>query len=110
MLEKVLHLTQHSRRLATLADVTAAIAAALSSGSMFFSDLERNQVDANALAVLRYLAAQGEAATVSETVLASQFGDGWVEAIALLSRRELLELTPSGYCFQVELIRRWFTQ
>ena len=98
------------RRLATLADVTAAIAAALSSGSMFFSDLERNQVDANALAVLRYLAAQGEAATVSETVLASQFGDGWVEAIALLSRRELLELTPSGYCFQVELIRRWFTQ
>jgi len=98
------------RRLATLADVEAAVPEALSSGSMFFSDLERNQVDANALAVLRYLAAQGDAATVSETVLASQFGDGWVEAIALLCKRELIELTSSGYHFQVELIRRWFTQ
>lgn len=97
------------RRLATLADVEAAIPAALGSGSMFFSDIERNQIDANALAVLRHLAAQGEGATVSETALCQQFPDRWRAAIDLLSRRELIELTPNGYCFQVELIRRWFT-
>jgi hypothetical protein len=98
------------RCLATLANVEAAIPTALSSGSMFFSDIERNQVDANALKVLRYLAAQGEAATVSEMVLANQFPDGWREAIDHLQRRELIELTDNGYRFQVELIRRWFIQ
>lgn len=41
------------RRLATVADVEAAILEALRSGSMFFIDIERNQVDAHALAVLR---------------------------------------------------------
>jgi hypothetical protein len=96
------------RRLATLADVETAIPTALSSGSMFFSDIERNQVDAPALAVLRYLAAHGEGVTVSPTALSSQFPEGWTTAIDLLSKRELIELTPNGYRFHVELIRRWF--
>jgi hypothetical protein len=43
------------RRLATLADVEAAIPEALNSGSMFFSDIERNQVDANGRSILCYL-------------------------------------------------------
>jgi len=97
------------RRLATLTDVEAAIPEALSSGSMFFSDIERNQVGANMPSILRYLAAQGEGATVSQTALASQFSDHWAKAINLLSKRELIEPTNSGYRFQVELIRRWFT-
>jgi len=97
------------RRLATLVDVEAAIPEALSSGSLFFSDIERNQVNAPALPVLRYLAAQGEGATVSQTALSSQFPDSWAEAIDLLLRRELIELNLNGYRFQVELIRRWFT-
>lgn len=67
-----------------------------------------DRVSHQSLAILRYLAAQGEAATVSETVLASQFADGWVEAIALLCKRELIKLTSNGYRFQVELIRQWF--
>ncbi|MEQ9624932.1 MAG: hypothetical protein RLO37_23715 [Coleofasciculus chthonoplastes F1-TOW-03] len=33
------------RRLATVVDVEAAIPEALSSGSFFFADIERNQVD-----------------------------------------------------------------
>lgn len=98
------------RRLATLADVAAAIPAALSSGSMFFSDIERNQVDAPALAVLRYLAAQGEGTTISPTALSRQFSEGWTTAIDLLSKRELIELSSNGYRFQVELIRRWFAR
>ncbi|MEO1209251.1 MAG: AAA family ATPase [Cyanobacteria bacterium J06638_20] len=98
------------RRLATLADVEAAIPEALSSGSMFFSDIEGNQVDSGALAVLRYIAAHGESATVGETALENQFSDGWRGAIGLLVKRELLERVPSGYKFQVELIRQWFAQ
>lgn len=95
------------RRLATLADVEAAIPEALSSGSMFFSDID-HQINANALAVLRDLAAEGSA--VSRATLLSRFPHNWQEAIDLLSRRELIELTPDGYRFQVELIRRWFTR
>jgi hypothetical protein len=98
------------RRLATLADVEAAIPEALSSGSMFFSDIERNQIDVGTLSVLRYVAAQGEGATISQKSLISEFPDGWRDAIDLLQKRELIELTSSGYRFQVELIRRWFTR
>lgn len=98
------------RRLATLADVEAAIPEALSSGSMFFSDIERNQANANALAILRCIAAQGEEATISQATLTKQFPNSWEETIDLLLKRELIELTSSGYRFQVELIRRWFTR
>jgi hypothetical protein len=104
------------RRLATLADVEAAIPEALQSGSMFFSDIERNQLDAPALAVLRYCAQQGEAAIISKSALEQQFSaglegsitSGASEAIDLLLRRELIEHQPSGYSVQLELIRRWF--
>ena len=47
------------RRLARLADVEAAATEALSHGSFFFADIERNQVDADSLAILRTLAVQG---------------------------------------------------
>jgi hypothetical protein len=98
------------RRLATLADVETASSQALSSGSMFFSDIEGNQIDAKALAVLQYLAAKGEGATIDPPTLLVQFPDSWEAAIDLLLKRELIERTPSGYRFQVELIRRWFVQ
>jgi hypothetical protein len=95
------------RRLATLANVEAAIPAALEHGSMFFSDIERNQLDAQSLQVLRYFAQQGEAATISKSELEQQFSVGLDGAIDLLLRRELLEIQPAGYCIQLELIRRW---
>ncbi|MEM9088186.1 MAG: AAA family ATPase [Cyanobacteria bacterium P01_F01_bin.53] len=112
------------RRLATLADVEAAIPEALSSGSMFFSDIERNQVDAPALAILRYIAAQGEGASISKSALAehllkasAQTGLNAINseeiknALSLLLRRELIETTePDHYRIQIELFRRWFAQ
>ncbi|MEL6814115.1 MAG: AAA family ATPase [Cyanobacteria bacterium J06598_3] len=105
------------RRLATLADVEAAIPEALSSGSMFFSDIERNQVDEQALAILRYIAAQGEGTSVSESALAQHCSQalGDIEAIknalSLLLRRELVETTDTDhYRIQIELFRRWFAQ
>ncbi len=98
------------RRLATLADVEAAIPEALAHGSMFFSDIERNQLDDSALAVLRYCAQQGEGAIISKLALKQQFVVGVEESIDLLLRRELIETQPSGYSIQLELIRRWFSQ
>lgn len=77
-------------------------------GGLQFSGIERNQVDATALNLLRYLVAQGEGGTVDETAIARQLLAGWQGAVELLSQRELIELTPTGYRFQVELIRCWF--
>jgi hypothetical protein len=101
------------RRLATLADVEAAIPAALEHGSMFFSDIEVNQLDTHSLKVLRYFAQQGEGATISSADLAAYFtgaeiAEGLSGSIELLLRRELIETKPSGYSIQLELIRRWF--
>jgi hypothetical protein len=96
------------RRLATLADVEAAIPAALEHGSMFFSDIERNQLETQSLQVLRYFAQQGEAATISKSELEQRFSAGLEGAIELLLRREIIETKPSGYSIQLELIRRWF--
>ena len=42
--------------------------------------------------------------------LAHHFPDELDLTLALLTRRELIELTDVGYRFQVELIRRWFAQ
>jgi hypothetical protein len=98
------------RRLARLADVEAAVPEALGSGSFFFADIERNQVDAAGLAVLRYVAMQGEGSAVSREDLAGQLSDthDLDQVLPLLTRRELIEAIDGGYRFQVELIRRWF--
>jgi AAA+ ATPase superfamily predicted ATPase len=98
------------RRLATLADVEAAVPEALSSGSFFFADIQNNQVDAAGLAILRFLAAQGEGAIVSINTILQQLRDVSESAFELLLQRELIEEVGDGFRFQVELIRRWFVQ
>jgi hypothetical protein len=95
------------RRLATLADVEAAIPEALSVGSFFFADIQSNQADAAGLAILQFLAARGEGATVSRLTILQHFPDK-SDALNLLLQRELIEEVSEGYRFQVELIRRWF--
>jgi len=87
--------------------VGAAVPEALSHGSFFFADIQQNQVDAAGLALLRFLAAQGEGAVVSREDLARQFPDELDRTLDLLTRRELIEPANGGYRFQVELIRRW---
>ncbi len=64
------------RRLACLSDVEAAVPEALSHGSFFFADIEWNQVNATELALLRFLAAQGEGTVVSQDIMARQFPGG----------------------------------
>jgi len=95
------------RRRATLADVEAAIPEALSVGSFFFADIQSNQADAAGLAILQFLAARGEGATVTRLTILQYFPDK-SDAINLLLQRELIEEVSEGYRFQVELIRRWF--
>ena len=95
------------RRLATVADVEAAVPEALSTGSFFFADIQNNQIDALGLAILRHIAARGEGATVSRKTIAQQFPD-CNRALNLLLQRELIEEIEDSYRFQVELIGRWF--
>jgi predicted ATPase len=98
------------RRLANLADVETAAPAALSHGSFFFADIQRNQLDSLAPEILRWLALQGEGATVDLAGLSRHFPTGLEEGLATLTRRQLIEPANGGYRFQVELIRRWFAQ
>ncbi|WP_179068567.1 hypothetical protein [Nostoc sp. C052] len=95
------------RRLATLADVEAAIPKALKSGVFFFADIQNNQVDATGQAILGFIAVQGEGAIVSRQTLLQQFPYADI-TFKLLLQRELIEEVDDGYSFQVELIRRWF--
>lgn len=97
------------RRLATLADVEAAIPKALSSGRFFFADIQNNQVNATEVAILYLLAAQGEKAKTNRQIISQQFPDECDRSLNLLLQRELIEEVDNGYRFQVELIRRWFT-
>ena len=95
------------RRLATVADVEAAVPEALSTGSFFFADIQNNQIDALGLAILRHIAARGEGATVPRKTIVQQFSD-CNSTLNLLLQRELIEEIDNSYRFQVELIRRWF--
>ncbi len=97
------------RRLATLADVEAAIPEALSVGSFFFADIQNNQVDATGLEILRFIATKGEKAIISKETIALKFQNvDYSSAMTLLLQRDLIEEKNDSYCFQVELIRRWF--
>jgi hypothetical protein len=98
------------RRRACLADVEVAVPEALSHGSFFFADIERNQVDAAGLALLRFLATKGEGAVVSRQDLTHQVTDELGLSLTLPLQRDLIESVNGGYRFQVELIRRWFAQ
>jgi hypothetical protein len=98
------------RRLARFADVETAVPRALLHGSMFFVDIQRNQVDATGRALLHVLATHGAQTVVPRAVLAETFPQELDQTLAQLIRRELVEAVEGGYRFQVELTRRWFAQ
>lgn len=97
------------RNLVQKTDVEAAIGNAFKSGKNFFNHVT-NRSDAEQ-AVLRFLAAQGEGAIVSQQTLAEHCEQDSLENIlSSLVQYELIESTDKGYRFQVEFIRRWFTE
>jgi tetratricopeptide (TPR) repeat protein len=66
---------------------------------------------ASSLAVLHFLAAQGEGAIVNQVQLAANFPEQLDASLQNLLQRELIEIVEDGgYRIQVELIRRWFTK
>jgi hypothetical protein len=98
------------RHLVQISDVEAAIPGALQNGRFFLSDIRNNQIKTKtALAMLKYIAVQGEAAIVSEQELQAQFPEDFEASKANLLQRELIEeIGENAYRFQVELIRRYF--
>jgi hypothetical protein len=61
--------------------------------------------------LLHLLARQGENALMPIANLAQYYDpDQLATSLTNLVEQELLELTPTGYRFQVELIRRWFVK
>jgi hypothetical protein len=100
-----------TRWTAQIADIEAAIPKVLNSGKLFFNDIEENQIYASSLAVLHFLAAQGEGAIVNQVQLAANFPEQLDASLQNLLQRELIEIVEDGgYRIQVELIRRWFTK
>jgi hypothetical protein len=98
------------RRQATLEDVEEAVPRALQSGTLFFSDIEHNQVDQSSLALLRLIAAREERTFARKGHLRKEFDGDFDAALGTLTRRELIEPARGGYRCQVELIRRWFAR
>lgn len=60
--------------------------------------------------MLRLLASRGEGAQMTPEMWMQHFPGGVEAAIEQLLHRDLIELVPGGYRFQVELIRRWFAR
>ena len=103
------------RRLATLADVEAAVTEALSTSDFFFADIQNNQVNAVGLEILRFIAARGERAIVNKNTILQEVSGVSESDFQQLLQRELVEEVRNeevgdGYRFQVELIRRWFAR
>ncbi|MBK8986107.1 MAG: ATP-binding protein [Chloroflexi bacterium] len=98
------------RRLARVADVETAVSEALQHGSFFFADIEQNQVDVVGREVLRLMATSGEGEVTPRQKLVAYVPSlmALEESLVYLQRRELIEAVGDGYCFQVELVRRWF--
>ncbi len=99
------------RRLATIEDVEIAASETLQRGQQFFADIEYNQIPAEAIELLRFLAAPGSENRRTRAHLSLQFGEACdLETLLVkLTQRELIEEVDGQWQFQVELIRRWFT-
>ncbi|MCL4868469.1 MAG: ATP-binding protein [Anaerolineae bacterium] len=98
-----------NRRLAQVEDVNAAAPLALTHGSFFFADIERNQVSGDGLAFLRWLARQGEAAAVTPAQITTWQSESDPTTLLLpLFQRELIEQVDGTYRFQIPLIQHWF--
>ena len=94
------------RRQVEIADVEAAVPQVLETVKLFFTEILKNEIDANEQRVLRHLAAAEESAVLNQTnpILSPA---QWQMTLSQLLQRELIEsVDGNSYRFQVELIRR----
>jgi hypothetical protein len=96
------------RRFVRVGDVEEAVPRALERGVFLFADIRRNQIGAAEGTFLHRLATRGEGEVIPEGQVAELVSLSAGASLDLLIRRDLLEKVEGGYCFQVELIRRWF--
>jgi hypothetical protein len=93
-----------------LDDVEVAICRSLVQGTLFiFVNIEQ-MVGEVGRDVLSFMALRGENVVTEREDLARRFPENLEKTIDLLLTRDLIERTESGYRFQVEMIRRWFTR
>ena len=99
------------RRLASVEDVETAAGSALEVGSMFFADIQWNQIGERERELLRALAGLGDGSFVAAGEMAIRHANGETDAaLSRLEQRGLIERSSEGYRFRVELIRRWFAR
>ena len=97
------------RFVVTVEDVETAVPSALQRGTLFFADIEVNQLRPEEAQFLRQLSQKGEGFVIEKGSVATLPGfsspDGVVSNLLL---REILRETAVGYQFHNEMIRRWF--
>jgi hypothetical protein len=88
--------------------VETAVSLALERGSLFFADLERNQINEPARQITSWLAESKQ--PLSREYLETRMAEPLLEsALAILLRREvLIHKDGAGFDFQNGLLRRWF--
>ncbi len=101
---------ESQRYQATTVDVEQAATQALQSGSFFFFDIVNSQIPTGSAKMLAHLARLGENHAISCDDWRGKFPEYFEQNLTALLRRDLVELSPQGYRFQIELVRRWFSQ
>lgn len=99
---------EEQRFLATRQDVEAAVEPALFEASFFFAEMTTNQISPEGNAALKALAQRGRGAVQPLSKIAHLPIFDEPQLWSQLARRDLVELTPHGYRFQIELMRRYF--
>jgi len=97
-----------TRYLAQKEDVEKAIPKTLEISKYYFLDIIEKRSSAEKK-LLSFLANKGEGAEISRAVL-SEHCENIDEVLSNLVERQLIEETADGFRFQVELIRRFFSQ
>jgi hypothetical protein len=90
-------------------DIEQVVPRALKSASLFFLDIQNNQIQPQAARLLQTLARLGPGAVVNPDRWNKDDPDSFDEALSNLLQRDLVEAAPGGFRFQIELIRRWFS-
>jgi hypothetical protein len=100
------------RYVANTDDIEQAAVLTLERGQQYFIDIARNQLNEVACAVARYVAARSAGRGLSLRTIETAFADtGAVnQAVAVLLRREIIEMKGELVVFQVNLIQRWFAK
>lgn len=98
------------QKLVTEEDVETVIPRTLKSASMFFLDIQNNQIAPQAFNFLRSLAVMGPGAVKDPSTMDNGNQVRYDDILSNLLQRDLIEAATGGYRFQIELVRRWFSK